>query len=81
MENELEQVRRQVAEGRKLIAAQEDLIKLLKAQGKPTEGAEATLEMFRRSQATLENHLRSAEERTSGVKTGRVGSKPFDDVQ
>jgi hypothetical protein len=59
MESELEQARRHVAEGRRLIAAQEDLIKSLKAQGKPTDNAEATLETFKRCQAMFEGHLKA----------------------
>jgi hypothetical protein len=59
MESELEQAKRQVAEGRRLIAAQEDMIKSLKAQGKPTRNAELNLETFKSCQARFEDHLKA----------------------
>lgn len=59
MESELEQARRDVAEGRSLIAAQEDLIKSIQDKGKPTDNAEATLETLRRCQAMFEDHLKA----------------------
>jgi hypothetical protein len=67
MESELDQAKRHVTEGRRLIAAQEDLIKGLKALGKPTRNAELTLETFKRIQAIFEDHLKAiTSKRTRG---------------
>jgi hypothetical protein len=59
MEKELDQAKRRVTEGRRLIAAQEDLIKSLKSRGSPTGNAEITLETFLRLQAAYEDHLKA----------------------
>jgi hypothetical protein len=59
MDDQIEQAKRQVDEGRRLIAAQEDLIKSLKKLGKPTQNAEVTLETFLRLQAGYEDHLKN----------------------
>jgi hypothetical protein len=59
MEKELNQAKRRVTEGRRLIAAQEDLINSLKSLGSLTTNAEITLETFLRLQAVYEDHLKA----------------------
>ena len=66
MENELDQAKRRVTEGRRLIAAQEDLIKSLKTLGKPTRNAAITLETFLRLQAVYEDHLKALTSKRTG---------------
>jgi hypothetical protein len=66
MESELEQTKRHVAGGRRLIAAQLDLIQSLKALGRPTHNAEVTLETFERIQAIYEDHLKALTSKRTG---------------
>ena len=66
MENKLERATRRVAESRKVIADQEALIERLKAKGLPTQGAEVALDMFKRSLASFEDHLKALTSKRTG---------------
>jgi outer membrane protein TolC len=58
-EDQLSSAKRDVAEARRIVERQRQLIEALRAGGRDTEDAERTLDAFLQSLATLEGHLRS----------------------
>jgi len=60
-ESMLDLARRHVLDGRRIVAQQRLRIELLRAKGRDTNAAELTLEVFEKSQAIFEDHLRELE--------------------
>jgi hypothetical protein len=52
---------RHVHNGRRIIASQRGLVEQLRTTGRDASDAERTLELFERSQAIFEDHLRQLE--------------------
>ena len=52
---------RHVHNGRRIIASQRGLVEQLRTTGRDVSNAERTLELFERSQAIFEDHLRQLE--------------------
>ena len=61
---------RHVRNGRRIIASQRGLVEHLRTTGRDVSDAERTLELFERSQAIFEDHLRQleAERLVGGVR-------------
>ena len=58
-DDQLSSAKRNVAEARRIVERQRQLIDALRASGRDAEDAERTLNAFLQSLTTLEGHLRS----------------------
>jgi hypothetical protein len=70
MPTEINRVTRCVVEGRKVIAAQYELIETLKLERLPTEAAERTLAQLQHSHALFEHRLRGLTSYKSATPVG-----------
>jgi hypothetical protein len=70
MPTEINRVTRCVVEGRKVIAAQYELIETLKLERLPTEAAERTLAQLQHSHAVFEDRLRRLTSSKSATPVG-----------
>jgi hypothetical protein len=70
MPTEINRITRCVLEGRKVIAAQYELIETLKLERLPTEAAERTLAQFQHSHAMFEDRLRGLTSYKSATPAG-----------